>query len=50
MIAVGGAGSSGRPAFARGTRTITNAMIASTMKPEYVDGVAKMTGNGLLKK
>jgi len=50
MIAVGGAGSSGLPAFAKGTRIITNAMITRTMNPEYVAGSAKITGKGLLKK
>jgi hypothetical protein len=50
MMAVGGAGSSGRPALASGSRTITNAMISRTMNPEYVAGASKITGNGLLKK
>ena len=38
MIAVGGAGSSGLPALASGTFTITNARITSTMNPEIVAG------------
>jgi hypothetical protein len=50
MIAVGGAGSSGLPALASGSRTITNAMMTNTMNPEYVAGWAKITGSGLLKK
>src|SRR5262252_7713461 len=39
MIAVGGAGSSGRPAFASGTRIMTNARIASAAKARKYDGV-----------
>ena len=46
MIAVGGAGSSGLPALASGTRIITNARIASTINPRIVAGCSKITGRG----
>src|ERR1022692_2262079 len=46
IIAVGGAGSSGLPALASGTRTITNPRITSTMKPDTTLGCAKITGSG----
>ncbi len=38
MIAVGGAGSSGLPALASGTRIITTARITSTMNPDTTLG------------
>jgi hypothetical protein len=38
MIAVGGAGSSGLPAFANGTRTSTNAISAITTTPARYEG------------
>jgi len=39
MIAVGGAGSSGLPAFASGTRIITNTSIASAASATQIEGV-----------
>src|SRR5438445_874649 len=44
MIAVGGAGSSGLPALASGTLTMTKARITSTINPEIVAGWSKITG------
>ena len=46
MIAVGGAGSSGLPAFASGTRTITIARITSMMNPATTGGCCRITGKG----
>jgi hypothetical protein len=45
MIAVGGAGSSGLPAFASGIRTSTNAIAAITSTPARYDGCAKISGS-----
>jgi hypothetical protein len=46
IIAVGGAGSSGRPAFDSGVLIMTNARKAMTAKPAMKLGCAKIAGSG----
>ena len=45
MIAVGGAGSSGRPALASGIRTITKISTASPIRPEIQCAFANTFGS-----